>query len=170
MHRSIKIISGGQTGADRAGLIFARDNNIPYGGYVPLRRKAEDGVVPMIFTEMTESASSDYRVRTELNVREADCTIVFTRCPLSEVASGSWLTIAFAKKYGKEWRHVDVNKPNMNEVDKWLEMLYARWHHYGSGLQFTINVAGGRESKNRGIQDAVLALLKSSTFLFTNQG
>lgn len=168
----IKIISGGQTGADRAGIKFARDHDIPYGGTVPLRRKAEDGVVPMIYDEMRESYSSDYRIRTEQNVKDAFCTLVFTMCPLKEVTSGSWLTIAFARQHNRQWMHVNLKEPNVPMVDEWLDKWYRMWlpnnEHWRGAVQFTINIAGGRESKNPGMEAAVLAFLGQLKFLFTN--
>lgn len=41
-----KIVSGGQTGVDRAGLEAAIAIGLPYGGWVPKGRIAEDGTVP----------------------------------------------------------------------------------------------------------------------------
>jgi hypothetical protein len=59
-----KIISGAQTGADRAGLDFAIENAIPYGGWCPRGRKSEDGGIPQRY-ELQEMVSDDYPQRTE---------------------------------------------------------------------------------------------------------
>ncbi len=58
-----KIVSGGQTGVDRGALVAALDLGFPYGGYVPKGRRAEDGIVPLEFSAMTEDTRKDYRQR-----------------------------------------------------------------------------------------------------------
>ncbi len=73
----LKIISGGQTGADRAGLDVAIALNIPYGGWCPKGRKAEDGPIVAKYG-LTETPSANYLQRTEWNVHDTDGTIVFT--------------------------------------------------------------------------------------------
>ena len=40
-----KIVSGGQTGVDRAALDVGLDKKIPIGGWCPKGRKAEDGPI-----------------------------------------------------------------------------------------------------------------------------
>jgi len=72
-----KIISGGQTGADRAGLDAAMELNIPIGGWCPKGRKAEDGPIADKYP-LQETTSGDYRVRTEKNVKDSEGTIIFT--------------------------------------------------------------------------------------------
>ena len=72
-----KIISGGQTGADRAGLDVALDAGFPCGGWCPKGRKAEDGRIPDKYP-LTETGSADYLKRTEKNVVDADGTVIFT--------------------------------------------------------------------------------------------
>ena len=70
-----KIISGGQTGADRAALDWAIASGVPHGGWCPKGRKAEDGPIPSCYT-LTESPSANYLQRTEWNARDADGTAV----------------------------------------------------------------------------------------------
>src|SRR5437870_5407187 len=72
-----KIVSGGQTGADRAAFDWAIANNIPHGGWCPRGRLAEDGIIPD-FYRMQETVSTEYVVRTERNVTESDGTVIFT--------------------------------------------------------------------------------------------
>ena len=67
-----KIVSGGQTGVDRAGLEAAIALGLPYGGWVPKGHLAEDGMVPMKYAGMQEHTSSNYAVRTKANVRDSD--------------------------------------------------------------------------------------------------
>ena len=83
-----KIISGGQTGADRAGLDVALAHDFPHGGWCPKGRKAEDGPIDAQY-ELTETPSANYLQRTEWNVRDTDGTIVFTIA--KEITAGSTL-------------------------------------------------------------------------------
>ena len=66
-----KIISGGQTGADRGGLDAAIELEIPYGGWCPKGRLSEDGVIPNKY-KLNEMPSKDYLKRTEQNVIDAE--------------------------------------------------------------------------------------------------
>ena len=77
-----KIISGGQTGADCAGLDFAIEVGLEHGGFVPRGRRAEDGRIPGQY-HLTELSSISYAVRTKRNVREADGTVVFSLDPIA---------------------------------------------------------------------------------------
>jgi len=70
----IKIISGGQTGADRAALDFAIKHNIPYGGWVPKGRKTEDGTLPEKYN-LQEMPTVQYANRTEKNILDSDGTL-----------------------------------------------------------------------------------------------
>jgi predicted Rossmann-fold nucleotide-binding protein len=78
-----KIISGGQTGADRGALDAAIHCKLDYGGWIPKGRKAEDGSIPVEYDKLTEMTSADYHKRTEANVADSDVTIVFTYGPTS---------------------------------------------------------------------------------------
>jgi hypothetical protein len=72
-----RIISGGQSGADRAGLDFAIEAGLAHGGYVPKGRKAEDGRIDEKY-RLTELATNSYPERTKRNVRESDGTVIRT--------------------------------------------------------------------------------------------
>ena len=74
---NFKIISGGQTGADRAALDAAISLGVGYGGSVPPGRKAEDGIVPLEYTQLTELSSGSYSARTEKNIVDSDATLIF---------------------------------------------------------------------------------------------
>lgn len=74
----LKIISGGQTGVDRAALDVALELGLPCGGWCPRGRRAEDGVIAERYP-LTETRSARYAVRTVRNVRAADGTLVLTR-------------------------------------------------------------------------------------------
>ena len=66
-----KIISGGQTGVDRAALDVAIFLEIPHGGWCPLGRRAEDGSIPKTYL-LRETPQRDYAVRTEKNIIDSD--------------------------------------------------------------------------------------------------
>ena len=72
-----KIISGGQTGADRAGLDFAIETGLEHGGYVPSGRKAEDGRIDELYN-LVELSTSSYPARTRRNIEESDGTVIFS--------------------------------------------------------------------------------------------
>ena len=87
-----KIISGGQTGADRAGLDIAIEWGIPHGGWIPKGRKTENGRLPIRY-HLKEINAIDYTQRTELNVVDSDGTLLFSHGVLK---GGSALTQEFA--------------------------------------------------------------------------
>jgi hypothetical protein len=98
-----KIVSGGQTGADRAALDWALEHGLTCGGWCPKGRKAEDGVIEAKYP-LKESSSSSYPQRTEWNVRDSDGTVVFSLAP--KLTGGSLKTVEFARKHNKHWIHV----------------------------------------------------------------
>ena len=73
-----KVVSGGQTGADRGAWDAARSLGIATGGWVPRGRRAEDGAVPERYTGLAETGSDSFRERTELNVRDSDATLLLS--------------------------------------------------------------------------------------------
>jgi hypothetical protein len=98
-----KIVSGGQTGADRAALDWALSHNLPSGGWCPKGRKAEDGAIDSKYP-LKESSSASYVHRTELNVRDSDATVLFSLAP--KLTGGSKKTVDFAKKHNKPCLHL----------------------------------------------------------------
>jgi len=157
-----KVISGGQTGADRGGLDAAIYCDVPHGGWCPKGRKAEDGVIPAKY-QLKEMKSADYRKRTEQNVIDSDATLVFT---LGRLSGGSLLTVEFAHGHQKPWFHVDVDVWNRvrvaKEIEDWLQGR-GEYDHDEYVAQppkdCVLNVAGSRESKADGIQDLVEAIM-----------
>ena len=131
-----KVISGGQTGVDRAGLDAALNAGIPIGGYCPKGRRVEDGVIPEQYP-MIELESPESYFRTEKNVIESDGTLILNKGVLSE---GTKLTHDLAIKNGKPCLIVqldgeDIVKPE--HVVRWLNGQYIS----------ILNIAGPRESK-----------------------
>lgn len=98
-----KIISGGQTGADRAALDWAQNNGIAYGGWCPKGRRAEDGVIPYSYG-LKETGVDAYAVRTEWNVREGDATVLFSI--EKRLSGGTRLTADLADRHGIPWIHI----------------------------------------------------------------
>ena len=88
----MKVISGGQTGADRAALDAAIDRDYPIAGACPKGRLAEDGTIPERYplTEIT----GGYRARTRKNVQTGDGTLVFYR---DELKGGTALTVSMVR-------------------------------------------------------------------------
>lgn len=140
----IKIISGAQTGADRAGLDAAIAAGVPYGGKIPAGRRSEDGGVPEHYIELTVLPERNYLVRTEANVEDSDATIVFTR---GNPKSGSRRTIELAWRHDKPCLHIDISSgtylEHANMITNWLKELPL--------TQIVVNVAGSRESSCHGI-------------------
>ncbi len=145
-----RIISGGQTGADRGGLEAAIVLGIPHGGYCPRGRLAEDGRVPDKY-DLVETASRDYPDRTLRNIAEADGTLVFIE-RMDTAGPGSRLTINTALKVRKPVLTIETSqsrKANAPRIRSWLRRCKIE----------TLNVGGSRESKSPGIEAAVKALL-----------
>ena len=149
MKSVIKIVSGGQTGADRAGLDSAIDWGIAHGGWCPTGRKAEDGAIPPRY-DLLESTSANYLQRTEWNARDADATVIFTL--RSDLTGGSKKTAEFAQKHGKPWIHLNEGL-GIEEAAVQLKSFIAE-----HGVK-VLNVAGSRGSKEPGVATFVRAVI-----------
>ncbi len=150
----IKIISGAQTGADRGGLDAAIELGIPYGGFIPKGRRAEDGQVPASYIGLEETESANYLVRTRLNAEYSTGTLIFTHGPLS---GGSAKTEQFCRKLDKPSLHIDLaaNTVTSLKVVNWLFFLA----EFTGDQNVILNIAGQRESKAPGLQAEVKAFL-----------
>ena len=139
-----KIISGAQTGADRAGIDAAIELGIEYGGWVPKGRKAEDGIVPEKYTKLQEMTRGGYPKRTEQNVIDSDGTVIFG---YGKLTTGSALTRKLAKKYKKPYLHIDLDvvKNPVPAIKDWI----VDWDIK------VLNVAGRKASKAPEIYDVV---------------
>lgn len=96
------IVSGGQSGADLAGLDWAIEHQVAHGGWCPKGRKTEDGPLSEAY-QLVETPSAAYLQRTEWNVRDSDATIIFTLT--EKLDGGSRRTADFAEKLGKPYMH-----------------------------------------------------------------
>ena len=100
-----KIISGGQTGADRAALDVAINLKIPHSGGIPKGRITEDGTLPEIYY-LQEMPTGSYPKRTEQNVIDSDGTVIFTRG--KQIGETSY-TRKIIRKHKKHGFHIDLN-------------------------------------------------------------
>ncbi|NNE92076.1 MAG: hypothetical protein HKN23_10550 [Verrucomicrobiales bacterium] len=130
-----EIVSGGQTGADRAALDWALENRIPHGGWCPAGRLAEDGPIPDRYL-LTETPTENYALRTEWNVRDSDGTVIFSIAP--QLKGGSALTLDLAKKLKRPCLHLSQLKSEApdRELINFIDSSFIQ----------RLNVAGPRES------------------------
>jgi hypothetical protein len=145
----LQVISGGQTGADRAGLIAARALGLKTGGWMPLGFLANDGEHPEFAARfgIYAMSSRQYPPRTAMNVRESDGTLRFAK---HWDSPGELLTLKLCKKYQKPFLDiVPGGKLTPNEVANWIEENRIR----------VLNVAGNAEQTSPGIQEFVVGFL-----------
>lgn len=141
-----KIVSGGQTGVDRAALDAAMALGLPRGGWCPRGRRAEDGVIADDYP-LTETASDGYAERTRLNVRDSDATLIIAR---GRLMGGTKLTLRHARDLGRPFFVAYLNRrPKPLDIARWIA---------GHAVA-VLNVAGPRESSQPGIHDAARTLL-----------
>jgi len=146
-----KIISGGQTGTDRAALDWAISQDIPHGGWVPKGRKAEDGRIDDHYN-LQELTGGNYRQRTKLNVQDSDGTLIVN---LGSVSGGTLLTKNFAEKLNKPFLIIQADVLSLQDQTQ----LLIEWLRDQQIL--ILNVAGPRESKRPGVYLATRDLLDS---------
>lgn len=134
------VISGGQTGVDRAALDVALALRLPCAGWCPRGRRAEDGPLPARYP-LREMDSPDYPSRTERNVLDADATLILNRGTL---AGGTAYTVRMAEKHGKP--HLVVDLDAADTLDPATVVAWLRKERID-----TLNIAGPRESGRPGI-------------------
>jgi predicted Rossmann fold nucleotide-binding protein DprA/Smf involved in DNA uptake len=143
-----KIVSGGQTGVDRAALDVALEAGFPCGGWAPKGRMAEDGAIPRRYP-LKECSIAGNAERTRLNVRDSDATLILTR---GEPEGGTLLTIEWASRLSKPTLVVDLAQPtDPGGIADWLE----------GGRTRVLNVAGPRESTVPGIGAEAAEVMKA---------
>ena len=146
-----RIVSGGQTGADRAALDAAQALGIETGGWVPRSRRAEDGRIPDRYPNMKETASAEPAQRTELNVRDSDGTVVLCR---GAVSGGTKWTVDVSRKLRKPMLRLDLATQPVKTAAHRL-----RAWSVTEGIE-VLNVAGPRESEDGDIYGAVRSVLE----------
>ncbi len=147
----LTVVSGGQTGADRAALDWAIANGIAHGGWCPAGRTAEDGPLPSKY-QLCETSSGGYRQRTRCNVEDSDGTLILN---LGLLEGGSLATQRFTEKAGRPLLVLQLDEVDVVEaarrVSQWIE----------ANRIARLNVAGPRESKRPGIYQATFQILES---------
>jgi hypothetical protein len=144
------IISGGQTGADRAALDVAMAWGLEAGGWVPNGRLAEDGVIPLRYTGLRETASADPAERTRLNVRDCDGSLIISHGLLR---GGSLLAVESAEALGRPLLHIDLERRDMADAveaaAEWVRTQRIR----------ALGVGGPRTSEDPRVYDATVVLV-----------
>lgn len=135
---NLTILSGGQTGVDRAALDVAIYFGLPHGGWCPRGRRAEDGPIPSRYS-LQETPSAFYVERTRWNIRDSDATVVFSF--EVEVRGGTLLTIQLAEQFGKPCLHLSGERDSI-EVGVEQLLAFVQTHEVQR-----LNVAGPRASQ-----------------------
>lgn len=145
----LKIVSGGQTGVDRAALDVALSLGIPCGGWCPRGRRAEDGAIPSRYP-LAETPTARYPERTAWNVRDSDGTLVLHA---GRPRGGTALTLRLLARERKPTLQVDLDAaPDPGVVARWM----------ASGAIRVLNVAGPRESECPGVGRRAKQFLESA--------
>lgn len=148
-----KVVSGGQTGVDRAALDVALSANMDCGGWCPQGRRAEDGPIPDRYP-LTETDSGAYVARTRLNVEDSDGTLIVTR---GRPTGGTRRTAEHARFVGKPVLVIDLKSATTQEA---TQLAGVRAWIAENGIR-VLNVAGPRESTRPGIHDAATVFLRA---------
>jgi hypothetical protein len=144
---SLRVYSGGQTGVDRAALDVAIESDLEHGGWCPQGRRAEDGSIPLHY-HLRETPEQSYSCRTRRNVEDSDGTLIIYR---DKLEGGTELTAQLANELRKPVMIVDLAHPvNEGTFKDWLKQ-----HRIG-----ILNIAGPRESKQPGIYQQSVDLLR----------
>jgi hypothetical protein len=145
--RPRRIVSGGQTGVDRAALDVALALGLECGGWCPAGRRAEDGPLAASYP-LRETPSPRYEERTEWNVRDSDGTLLVTR---GEPTGGTAITRELALRYGRPLFVANLGADAVPD---------AVWAWIDENRIEVLNVAGPRESGAPGIYFAARAFLE----------
>lgn len=146
-----RVVSGAQTGVDRAALDVALELGIPTGGWVPLGRLDEQGRIPERYPNLRETSTTEWSERTEANVRDSDGTLILSRGPLT---GGSKHTEEAAERIGRPCLHLDLAQLSSAEALRRARSWLA------SNDVAVLNVAGPRASKDPGLYGEAAPLLR----------
>lgn len=149
------IVSGGQTGADRAALDFAIKHGYTHGGWAPRGREAEDRPIPLKY-QLIELAGGGYRQRTHLNVQDSDGTFIVN---VGELDGGTLATQVFAKQLAKPHLLVQLDSGIATDITA-SAFAWLREHKIEA-----LNIAGPRESKRPGIYHLTIELLEAMSLV-----
>lgn len=144
----VRIVSGGQSGADQGFLDACIYYGLDYGGYIPKGGICEGGLIPYKYKNLIELKTASYLKRTEANVVSSDCTLIFSYGALE---GGSLKTAGFAKKHNRPYLHVDLEESKRVKAVK----VISNWLKEKCPANCILNGAGSRASKSPEIQRAV---------------
>jgi len=147
-----KIISGGQTGADRAALDVAIKLGISHGGWIPKGRLTENGMLDDKY-HLKEMETANYNKRTEQNVIDSAGTLIISH---GKLTGGSDHTRDMVLRHGRPWLHIDLNKTESFQAAKQIRSWLAE-HEIE-----VLNVAGPRASKDSAIYQATVDILETA--------
>jgi hypothetical protein len=147
------LVSGGQTGVDRAALDVALELGIPCGGWCPRCRKAEDGIIPERYP-LVETPAKSYRQRTRWNIRDSDATLILA---WGKPEGGTQLTVDECRRSGKP--HLVIDMAGQADLTEAVGAA-GRWIHetLPKGI---LNVAGPRASQHPGLYDRARRFLRA---------
>ncbi|RFO97850.1 molybdenum cofactor carrier [Rhodoferax lacus] len=144
------MMSGGQTGVDRAALDFAIESKLPHAGWCPRGRIAIDGVLPARY-QLRETESDGYRQRTRLNVQDSQATLLLN---VGALDGGTLQTLKFTQTMVRPCLVVQMDIADIAnaaiDIQRWLEPHQIK----------TLNIAGPREEKRPGIYAMTFLLLR----------
>jgi hypothetical protein len=146
------LISGGQTGADRAGLDFALESGLKIKGFCPKGRRAYDGPLHKRY-KLIETPSPEYPERTHLNAALADATAIFD----AVLPSSSGTRLALRTLASRQKPHVILKNFPDKTADTAQLVAFLREHK-----PRTLNIAGNSEARTPGIYGHVKAVLRQA--------
>jgi hypothetical protein len=157
----MKIMSGGESGVDRAVLDVAVERDIAYAGWCPKGGWAEDLPNPpgllATYPQLKETPLADPAQRTEWNVRDADACMIVVDAEGVDVSAGTALAQDLAHRARKPLFVVNLARPDMlKHPALWLRVQEAR---HGEGLKLAIG--GPRESEAPGIYARAAAFIRT---------
>jgi hypothetical protein len=157
----MKLISGGQSGVDRAVLDVALAHGIAYGGWCPKGGWAEDfpdspGLLAK-YPDLQETPLADPAQRTEWNVRDADACLIIVDATGLDVSAGTSLARDLAHRYRKPLLVANLgNGDALKQASLWLRVQRAK---HGDALKLAIG--GPRESEASGIYQRAAAFIRA---------
>ena len=155
-----RMVSGGQTGVDRAALDVSIDLNICHGGWCPKGRIDEAGIIPIKYEGLIEISGNfidekeNYNARTKLNIIHSDGTLIIVpSLPIpSHIQDGTVLTMKEVEEQGKPFIIIGLDETTEDNIAKCMEWVYE------NSIK-ELNFAGPRESVCPGIYDSTFSFL-----------
>ena len=155
----MKIVSGGQTGVDRAALDVALKLALPHGGWCPKKRKAEDSQIPSFYF-LRETESEEYSERTKRNIADSDGTLIIIYGNINKLTDGTILTNKEVNQKNKPYFILDLQgNQNVENTISWI---------IENKIEI-LNVAGPRETQIPGIYKLSFAFLENMFMKLTKE-